>query len=360
MEPIRTMFLVDDSASRAASRRLSFLRCRSSRRKVRLILLLTASMIQMYTRVPRSVWSFRRSSTWWEDIVCGSFSHRDWIENFRVSRETFLYICDQLKGAVGRKDTRFRKAVSVRQRVAITLCILASPCEYGTVSHLFGLARCTVCCIVKDTCRAIVTVLLPKYVKFPVADKLKETVKGFLDKWGIPQCAGSIDGSHIPVLPPTMNHTDYYNRKGFYSVNVQAVVDHNLLFTDLYIGWPGNVHDARVLVNSALYSRCSSKEWLKGDTVRVGNSQLPTFLIGDSAYPLLPWLLKPFSMVMNLTMSGCKSVKVMPRLEPSQIQVMLRQQVAVQMVKKFVKFLLTTLNRTLCDIFVNNYYNVVD
>ena len=125
--------------------------------------------------------------------------------------------------------------------------------------------------------------MLPKYVKFPVADKLKETVKGFLDKWGIPQCAGSIDGSHIPVLPPTMNHTDYYNRKGFYSVNVQAVVDHNLLFTDLYIGWPGSVHDARVLVNSALYSRCSSKEWLKGDTVRVGNSQLPTFLIGDSA-----------------------------------------------------------------------------
>ena len=97
-----------------------------------------------------------------------------------------------------------------------------------------------------------------------------------------------------------MNHTDYYNRKGFYLVNVQAVVDRNLLFTDLYIGWPGSVHDARVLVNSALYSRCSSKEWLKGDTVCVGNSQLPTFLIGDS---LLPWLLKPFSMSPTLSRS---------------------------------------------------------
>ena len=97
-----------------------------------------------------------------------------------------------------------------------------------------------------------------------------------------------------------MNHTDYYNRKGFYSVNVQAVVDHNLLFTDLYIGWPGSVHDARVLVNSALYSRCSSKELLKGDTVCVGNSQLPTFLIGDS---LLPWLFKPFSMSPTLSRS---------------------------------------------------------
>ena len=35
--------------------------------------------------------------------------------------------------------------------------------------------------------------------------------------------------------------------EGFYSVIVQAVVDHNLLFTDLNIGWPGSVHDVRVL-----------------------------------------------------------------------------------------------------------------
>ena len=65
-------------------------------------------------------------------------------------------------------------------------------------------------------------------------------------------------------------------------------------------------------------------------------------------------------MVMNLTMRWMQECESNAEDGPSQIQVMLRQQVAVQMVKKFVKFLLTTLNRTLCDIFVNNYYNVVD
>ena len=110
--------------------------------------------------------------------------------------------------------------MSVQQRVAIILWVLATPCEYRTVFHLFGLAQCTVCCIVKDTCKATVTVLLPKYIKFPIGEKLKETVAGFLDKWGIHQCAGSIDGSHIPIPPMYMNHTDYYNRKGFYSVIV--------------------------------------------------------------------------------------------------------------------------------------------
>ena len=66
-------------------------------------------------------------------------------------------------------------------------------------------------------------------------------MSGFKEKLGIPQCAGSIDGSHIPITPPAMNHTDYYNRKGWYSVLLQAVVDHNYLFRDLCIGWPGSV-----------------------------------------------------------------------------------------------------------------------
>ena len=121
----------------------------------------------------------------------------------------------------------------MQHRVAITLWVLATTSEYRTIAQLFGVARSTVCCIVKETCAAIVKVLLPKYVLFPVGDKLKETVQGFYDHWGIPQCAGSIDGSHIPVRPPALNHTDYYNRKGWYSILVQAVVDHDYLFTDL-------------------------------------------------------------------------------------------------------------------------------
>lgn len=168
------------------------------------------------------------------------------------------------------------------------------------MAHLFGIARCTVCCIVHDTCRAIVKILLPKYIRFPVGDNLKETVQEFLEKWGIPQCAGSVDGSHIPVRPPAMNHTDYYNRKGGYSIVVQAVVDAKCLFTDLYIGWPGSVHDARVLSNSELYKKCVNQDYLQGNPLRVNNHSIPLFLVGDSAYPLLSWLVKPFPLLQLL------------------------------------------------------------
>ena len=66
-----------------------------------------------------------------------------------------------------------------------------------------------------------------------------------------------------------MNHTDYYNCKGWYSVLVQAVVDHNYLFRDLCIGWPGSVHDARVLANSSVFRKVTSGELLLGEELQV-------------------------------------------------------------------------------------------
>jgi len=143
---------------------------------------------------------------------------------------------------------------------------------------------------VKETCKAIVRILQPKYIHFPSGESLTTTVQGFLEQWGIPQCAGSIDESHIPLRPPAMNHTCYYNRKGWYSVILQAIVDHKYLFTDIYIGWPGSVHDAHVLANSSVYQKICDGKLLCGpekDGIRM-------FLVVDSAYPLHPWLMKPF------------------------------------------------------------------
>lgn len=67
-------------------------------------------------------------------------------------------------------------------------------------------------------------------------------------------CAGAIDGTHIPIVSPSDNHTDYVNRKGYHSVIIQAVVDSKYLFRDTVIGWPESVHDARVLANSEIYN----------------------------------------------------------------------------------------------------------
>ena len=132
------------------------------------------------------------------------------------------------------------------------------------------------------------------YIQFPTGEMLSDVVEGFYQSFNFPQCAGAIDGSHIPVTPLALNHTDYYNRKGWYSVVLQAVVDHRYLFRDINIGWPGSVHDARVLVNSSLFEKAENELLLIGQEREIEGCTIPVFLIGGSAYPLLKWLLKPF------------------------------------------------------------------
>ena len=48
---------------------------------------------------------------------------------------------------------------------------------------------------------------------------------------------------------------------------LQAVVDHNCLFKDLCIGWPGSVHDARVLANSVGSVRETSRSINNGSVM---------------------------------------------------------------------------------------------
>jgi len=182
----------------------------------------------------------------------------------------------------------------VEKRVAITLWYLATPMEYRSIGHLFGVARCTACVVVHETCTAIVDVLLKAYISFPKGDQVKQVVDGFQRTWGVPQCCGAIDGCHIPISAPAMNHTDYYNRKGFYSVVTQAVVDYQYRFLDVYTGWPGSVHDARVFAHSSLYKLGVNNRLLPDTKQSIGGTEVPLYLIGDSAYPMLTWLMKPF------------------------------------------------------------------
>ena len=83
--------------------------------------------------------------------------------NFRVSRETFLYLVSELQLDLRKKEF-LRCPVPVEQRIAIALWRLETNVEYRTLSHLFGVGLSTVYCIVHQVCNAIVRILGPRYV----------------------------------------------------------------------------------------------------------------------------------------------------------------------------------------------------
>ena len=91
-------------------------------------------------------------------------------------------------------------------------------------------------------CTAIVEFLSQRYIRIPTGENAQQIVDGFLHTWGFPQCFGAINGSHIPIITPKDNPIDYYNRKKFHSLVLQAMVDHEYKFMNTYVGWPGSVH----------------------------------------------------------------------------------------------------------------------
>ena len=107
-----------------------------------------------------------------------------------------------------------RKAIPSERRVALTLWVLATNADYRNIGHLFRAFKPTVCVATKDVYTAIVRKLLPKYIRILTADGLKDVVEGFKHKWGFPQCAGAVDGTHIPIISPEECPADYFNRKG--------------------------------------------------------------------------------------------------------------------------------------------------
>jgi hypothetical protein len=104
-------------------------------------------------------------------------------------------------------------AVTVEERVAITIWRLAANAEYHTLSALFGVGISTVGTIVMETCSVICQQLMPQYVRVPTGSRLREVIDGFNARWGFPQVVGAIDGSHIPILRPSESSTDYFKRR---------------------------------------------------------------------------------------------------------------------------------------------------
>ena len=58
------------------------------------------------------------------------------------------------------------------------------------------------------------------------------------------------------------------------------------MFRDVCIGWPGSVHNARVLANSALFNKANQRIIMAGNEIRVNGTDMPIFIVSDSAYPL--------------------------------------------------------------------------
>ena len=194
----------------------------------------------------------------------------------------FGVLCDKLRLHISKAVTKDRLpvAVAVDMHVAVTIWRLATNIEYRTIiAEHFGLGILTVCTIICRTTSAITYYLLPLNVQMPSESRFRKIIQDFEALLAFPQVTGAIDGTHVPILKPTDCPSDCYNHKAFYSILMQAVVDSQGQFIDVNIGWPGKVHDARVLANSTFYNKASSGTLLPNWTRTINGVNVPLLIL---------------------------------------------------------------------------------
>lgn len=118
-------------------------------------------------------------------------------------------------------------AVSPTIKLATTLRFLAQGSYQLSVGNDYNitLAQPTVSKVIAETLDAMEEVLCPQWINMEMsgAEKL-EAKESFYTKAGLPGVIMCVDGTHIKIITPDKEQQHlYFNRKGFYSMNVMIL-----------------------------------------------------------------------------------------------------------------------------------------
>lgn len=202
------------------------------------------------------------------------------IQKYRLDRRSILQVCDELTEGL-RRHTRRSVPMSVSLQVMVALRYYATGSFQSALSDVHGVSRMTVSRCVHRVSHEL-SRRLHQHIRFPsTAEEIIHVKQGFYSIGHFPNVVGAVDGSFIPIIAPSVDEHLYVTRKGFHAINIQGICDADNLFLDIVVKWPGCTHD------SYMWNNCNVSQLFE-------SGQLPnTWLLGDSAYALKPWMMTP-------------------------------------------------------------------
>lgn len=203
---------------------------------------------------------------------------------FRLSRDTLDALVARFEASPFYPSViGGRPQIIAEKTCLVALSYLGHQCSMYSLADRFDIAESSVQACV-DRVLAFLNAVSEEVIAWPNAEEKERCKAGFLAKSsgkGPRNTIGCIDGCHIEINTPRESPHSYFNRKKFPSIILQGICNNRNKFIDVLIGFPGSVHDARVLREGPFFADASDK--CSGG-----------YLLGDSAYPLMPWLMTPY------------------------------------------------------------------
>ena len=212
-----------------------------------------------------------------------AYSDFDFIARYRITKYMFVDLLNKISTKLNRSTARSHSIAPTTQ-LAVALQFLATGTFQTVIASAHGISQTSVLRCVTAVTKAL-TSIAPAYIYFPNTTRQKVIQEHFFKKYKFPLVLGCIDCSHVPILAPSTNEDIYVNRKGFHSVNIQAICDHEFNFINAVVKWPGCTHDAFIWRQSGINQKITSSE--------IGT--VHGWFLGDSAYGLRPNLMTPIS-----------------------------------------------------------------
>ncbi|XP_036336283.1 putative nuclease HARBI1 [Rhagoletis pomonella] len=206
---------------------------------------------------------------------------------YRLTPNLVYEIIDKIGSRLERK---YVSALSAEKQVLAALRFYATGCYQRPVGEQWGLSmsQSSISRSIHRVTDAINETMFMENVRYPMTVVERQVARSIFSAAREPfdGAIGAIDCTHIAVIGPKDHEEAYINHHGYHSINVQMVCDPNLKILSVNARFPGARHDAYIW-NASAVRRAMKRAYDRGDH--------STFLIGDSGYPLEPWLMTPLS-----------------------------------------------------------------
>lgn len=168
--------------------------------------------------------------------------------------------------------------------------------SHMTISFSYRLGHTTVNKIVKETCKIIVDQLMSEVLPEMTTEMWKAVAEDFWLLWNFSNCLGALDGKHVVIEAPLNSGSLFFNYKSTFSIVLLALVNAKCNFIYVNVGAQGRNHDAGIFATSSLGQRLHNGTLnIPQDRTLPGTNVIaPYVIIGDSAFPLKTYLLRPY------------------------------------------------------------------